>query len=327
MKRKMFYKKDYVKELLKIIRTETDTTKLPKLLSDYHEKDIAEAITLLSETERRQLYPVLGAQKVAEIFSYLDDSEKYIEELPIEEAKKRGAMALFGEKYGDIVRVVTVPGFSMEFCGGVHVTNTAQIGMFKIISESSTGAGVRRIEAVTGHGAVAHVNEMEAMVKGLAASLKCRVTDVPARLTALQGELKAVEQKAAELADKIAKAQVSDVDSQIRDIKGIKALVQQVSVDDIEALRNLGDQMRDKVGGVVVLASVFADGKISILTMATKDAVAKGIHAGNIVKEVARICGGGGGGRPDMAQAGGKDASKLGEALEAAWGVIETQVK
>ena len=250
-----------------------------------------------------------------------------IEELPIEEAKKRGAMALFGEKYGDIVRVVTVPGFSMEFCGGVHVTNTAQIGMFKIISESSTGAGVRRIEAVTGHGAVAHVNEMEAMVKGLAASLKCRVTDVPARLTALQGELKAVEQKAAELADKIAKAQVSDVDSQIRDIKGIKALVQQASVDDIEALRNLGDQMRDKVGGVVVLASVFADGKISILTMATKDAVAKGIHAGNIVKEVARICGGGGGGRPDMAQAGGKDASKLGEALEAAWGVIETQVK
>ena len=250
-----------------------------------------------------------------------------IEELPIEEAKKRGAMALFGEKYGDIVRVVTVPGFSMEFCGGVHVTNTAQIGMFKIISESSTGAGVRRIEAVTGHGAVAHVNEMEAMVKGLAASLKCRVTDVPARLTALQGELKAVEQKAAELADKIAKAQVSDVDSQIRDIKGIKALVQQVSVDDIEALRNLGDQMRDKVGGVVVLASVFADGKISILTMATKDAVAKGIHAGNIVKEVARICGGGGGGRPDMAQAGGKDASKLGEALETAWGVIETQVK
>ena len=250
-----------------------------------------------------------------------------IEELPIEEAKKRGAMALFGEKYGDIVRVVTVPGFSMEFCGGVHVTNTAQIGMFKIISESSTGAGVRRIEAVTGHGAVAHVNEMEAMVKGLAASLKCRVTDVPARLTALQGELKAVEQKAAELADKIAKAQVSDVDSQIRDIKGIKALVQQVSVDDIEALRNLGDQMRDKVGGVVVLASVFAEGKISILTMATKDAVAKGIHAGNIVKEVARICGGGGGGRPDMAQAGGKDASKLGEALETAWGVIETQVK
>ena len=244
-----------------------------------------------------------------------------------EEAKKRGAMALFGEKYGDIVRVVTVPGFSMEFCGGVHVTNTAQIGMFKIISESSTGAGVRRIEAVTGHGAVAHVNEMEAMVKGLAASLKCRVTDVPARLTALQGELKAVEQKAAELADKIAKAQVSDVDSQIRDIKGIKALVQQVSVDDIEALRNLGDQMRDKVGGVVVLASVFAEGKISILTMATKDAVAKGIHAGNIVKEVARICGGGGGGRPDMAQAGGKDASKLGEALETAWDVIDTQVK
>ncbi len=250
-----------------------------------------------------------------------------IEELPIEEAKKRGATALFGERYGKIVRVVTVSDFSMEFCGGVHVCNTAQIGMFKIISESSTGAGVRRIEAVTGHGAVTHVNEMEEMLQGLAASLKCRIADIPSRFTALQCELKAVEQKSAELFDKIAKAQVSDIDSRIREIKGVKALVEQVGADNIEAMRSLGDQMRDKVGGVVVLASVFDDGKISILTMATKDAVTKGIHAGNIVKEVARICGGGGGGRPDMAQAGGKDVAKLGDALKVAWQVIESQIK
>lgn len=249
-----------------------------------------------------------------------------IEELPIEEAKKKGAMALFGEKYGDIVRVVTVPGFSMEFCGGSHVENTAKIGMFKIVSEGSSGAGVRRIEAVTGHGAVAHVNETEEMVKGLAASLKCRVADVPARLEALQAELKAAQKKAEELAGEIAKAQVSDVADKVKDVKGVAVLAQKVNADNMDALRNLGDQMRDKIGGVVVLAAAIGD-KVSILTMATKDAVAKGVHAGNVVKEVAKICGGGGGGRPDMAQAGAKDASKIDEALNAAYGIIEAQIK
>lgn len=249
-----------------------------------------------------------------------------IEELPIEEAKKKGAMALFGEKYGDIVRVVTVPGFSMEFCGGSHVENTAKIGMFKIVSEGSSGAGVRRIEAVTGHGAVAYVNETEEMVKGLAASLKCRVADVPARLEALQAELKAAQKKAEDLAGEIAKAQVSDVADKVKDVKGVAVLAQKVNADSMDALRNLGDQMRDKVGGVVVLAAAIGD-KVSILTMATKDAVAKGVHAGNVVKAVAKICGGGGGGRPDMAQAGAKDASKIDEALSAAYGIIEDQIK
>lgn len=249
-----------------------------------------------------------------------------IEELPIEEAKKKGAMALFGEKYGDIVRVVTVPGFSMEFCGGSHVENTAKIGMFKIVSEGSSGAGVRRIEAVTGHGAVAHVNETEEMVKGLAASLKCRVADVPARLEALQAELKAAQKKAEELAGEIAKAQVSDVADKVKDVKSVAVLAQKVNADSMDALRNLGDQMRDKVGGVVVLAAAIGD-KVSILTMASKDAVAKGVHAGNVVKAVAKICGGGGGGRPDMAQAGAKDASKIDEALSAAYGIIEDQIK
>lgn len=249
-----------------------------------------------------------------------------IEELPIEEAKKKGAMALFGEKYGDIVRVVTVPGFSMEFCGGSHVENTAKIGMFKIVSEGSSGAGVRRIEAVTGHGAVAHVNETEEMVKGLAASLKCRVADVPTRLEALQAELKAALKKAEELAGEIAKAQVSDVADKVQDVKGVAVLAQKVNADSMDALRNLGDQMRDKIGGVVVLAAEIG-GKVSILTMATKDAVAKGVHAGNVVKEVAKMCGGGGGGRPDMAQAGAKDASKVDEAMAAAYGIIEGQIK
>lgn len=249
-----------------------------------------------------------------------------IEELPIEEAKKKGATALFGEKYGNIVRVVTVPDFSMEFCGGSHVSNTAQIGMFKIVSEGSSGAGVRRIEAVTGHGAVAHVNATEEMVNGLATELKCRSCDVPTRLEALQCELKAAQKKAEELAAEIAKAQVSNVADQIKDANGVPVLVQKVNADSVDALRNLGDQMRDKVGGVVVLAAVMGE-KVSILTMATKDAVAKGVHAGNIVKAVAKLCGGGGGGRPDMAQAGAKDVAKVDEALAAAFDIVAAMVK
>ncbi len=249
-----------------------------------------------------------------------------IEELPIEEAKKKGATALFGEKYGNIVRVVTVPDFSMEFCGGSHVDNTAQIGMFKIVSEGSSGAGVRRIEAVTGRGAVVHVKAIEDMVKTMAVELKCRTCDVPGRLEILQSDLRAANKKIEELASEIAKAQVSNVADQVKDANGIPVLIQKVNADSVDALRNLGDQMRDKVGGVIVLAAVIS-GKVNILTMATKEAVAKGVHAGNIVKTVAKLCGGGGGGRPDMAQAGAKDITKVDEALAAAYDVITGMVK
>ena len=165
------------------------------------------------------------------------------------------------------------------------------------------------------------------MVKTAATGLKCRSNDLCARICALQSDYKAAEQKISELEGQIAKAQVSDAASSVCDIKGVPVLVQKVSAGDVEVLRSLGDQMRDKVGGVVVLADVIDSGKINILAMATKDAVAKGIHAGQIVKEVARVCGGGGGGRPDMAQAGGKDASKLDEALKTALTVIEGQIK
>lgn len=257
----------------------------------------------------------------------LDSLDVDITETEISKAKAMGAMALFGEKYGDVVRVVSVPGFSMELCGGVHVKNTALIGMFKIISESSSGAGVRRIEAVTGHGALAFVNETETLVRNIAQSLKCRTSDILGRIESLQTELNTSEQKANELADRIASSQLDEIDSKVKDFKGIKALVQSVAVDDIDALRSLGDKMRDKVGGVVVLANVASEDKINILAMATKDATKAGIHCGNIVKEVAKITGGNGGGRPDMAQAGGKDVTKLQEALDAAWNIIAGQVK
>ena len=249
------------------------------------------------------------------------------EEMPIAEAKKRGARALFGEKYGSIVRVVTVPDFSMELCGGVHVRNTAQIGFFKIVSESSSGAGVRRIEAVTGHGALAYVKGLQQTLGSVADRLHCRPTDVEERLDVLTDEVKAANQKVKTLEAKLDAAAAKAAGDQVRDIQGVKALVQKVSVADVPALRTLGDRLRDTTQGVVVLASVFENGKIGILAMATKEAVGKGVHCGNIVKEVAKLCGGGGGGRPEMAQAGGKDAAKLDEALAAAWGVLEGQVR
>ena len=271
-------------------------------------------------------------EEIAQVEALVNDQvlaakNTIIEELPLEEARKKGAMALFGEKYGNIVRVVTVPGFSCEFCGGTHVGNTGEIGAFKIISESSTGAGVRRIEALTGHGALSYVGSLEHSINNLAESLRCRPDALEERVNGLSGELHAANQKIKELEMQMAKSQVENIADQIKNIDGVKTLVKKVHVENMEALRALGDKMRDKVGGVVVLASELADGKISILTMAAKDVVEKGIHSGNIAKEVAKLCGGGGGGRPDMAQAGGKDATKLDAALSAAAEIIKKQLE
>lgn len=250
-----------------------------------------------------------------------------IQETEIAKAKAMGAMALFGEKYGNIVRVVTVPGYSMELCGGVHVANTAHLGMFKILSESSVGAGVRRIEAVTGHGALAYVRETENLINNVAGELKTRPTQIMGRLQALHQEVKDEKHKREEAEQKIAAAQLSDVDAKVQEIKGCKVLIQQLAADSAESLRDMGDKLRDKFGGIVVLAAPMGEGKISILAMASKEAVAQGAHAGKIVKEVASVMGGGGGGRPDMAQAGGKDLSKLPDALTKAQEIIASQLK
>ena len=178
-----------------------------------------------------------------------------------------------------------------------------------------------------GYGALSYVEGLEKTINNVAAKLHCRNTDVEERLDVLAAEAKEANQKVKALEGKMAAAAASNAADQVKDIKGVNALVQKVSVSDVNALRTMGDQLRDKTVGVVVLASVFENGKIGILAMAHKDAVLKGIHCGKIVKEVASLCGGGGGGRPVMAQAGGKDAEKVDEALQAAWGVIEGQIK
>lgn len=247
-------------------------------------------------------------------------------EASIDEARKMGATALFGEKYGSIVRVVKAGDFSMELCGGTHVSNTARIGLFKILSEGGVAAGVRRIEAITGNGAVKYVEKLEDTQKHLAAILKTTPKDIERRIESLLVELKEKEKEVEGLKSNMASGAAEDIISNARDIKGVKVVTAVVDTD-VDGLRELGDKLRDRLGkAVVVLASTKED-KITFISMLSKDAIASGGHAGNIIREVAKIAGGGGGGRPDMAQAGGKDKSKVSEALEEVYRVVEGMIK
>lgn len=250
-----------------------------------------------------------------------------IAEMSIDEAKQKGATALFGEKYGDVVRVVEIGDYSMELCGGTHVSNSGNIGLFKIISESGIGAGLRRIEAVTGTGALAYWKEQNQMLQQVAATLKVAPAEVLRKSEALMEQLKTTEREVATLQGQLAKYEAHDILEQVTEIHGVKVLAAKVSAADMDALRNMGDMLRDKLGsGVVVLGST-ADDKVNFVAMVTKDVVAKGAHAGNLVKEVAKVAGGGGGGRPDMAQAGGKDPNKLIEALDQVTRVVSAQLQ
>lgn len=256
----------------------------------------------------------------------LDAVDVEISQQDLEKAKEMGAMALFGEKYGKIVRVVNVPGYSMELCGGVHVSNTSHIGLFKILSESSVGAGVRRIEAVTGRGALAYTRELEDLIGEASAAVKGRPNNLVTRINALQEDLRAEKHRADEMEKKLVAAQAASVTADAKEVKGVPFLAQEVKVQDVDALRKMGDTLRDKTGGVVVLAAPMSADKVNILVMAPKEAVQKGIHAGKIAKGVAQAMGGNGGGRPDMAQAGGKDASKVQAGLAKALELVKGQL-
>ncbi|WP_425061180.1 Alanine--tRNA ligase [Sporomusa carbonis] len=242
-------------------------------------------------------------------------------------AKEMGAMALFGEKYGERVRVVVVDGFSKELCGGTHVAATAEIGLFKIVSEAGIGAGIRRIEAVTGYGAHEYLKAQNDLIKEAAAALKTRPEEIVARIDILNGRVRELEKEVSTLHTKLAKNEVQDLLTRVKDINGVQVVIGQVAATDMENLRATSDMVRDRLkSGVVVLGAVSGE-KVNFVVMATADCVAKGIHAGNIVKETAKVAGGGGGGRPDMAQAGGKQPDKIGEALQAAEKVIQSQIK
>ncbi len=249
------------------------------------------------------------------------------EEMTMEEAKKTGAMALFGEKYGDRVRVVKMGDFSIELCGGTHVSNTSHVGIFKIVSESGVAAGVRRIEALTGSNARNYYIDVENKLGEAAKALKTNPSDVADHIKKLQEELKALKSENESLKSKEAKAALGDVTDQVKEVKGVKLLATAIKGVDMNGLRDLGDQMKAKLGeGVVVLISE-ADGKVNLVTMATDGAMAKGAHAGNLVKAIAPKVGGGGGGRPNMAQAGGKNPAGIADAIAEAEKVLGGQIK
>ena len=249
------------------------------------------------------------------------------EVMSIEDAKKTGAMALFGEKYGDSVRVVSMGDFSKELCGGTHVSNTGVITTFKIVSEAGIAAGVRRIEALTGDGVFGYYKEMEQKLAQIAALLKTTPAEAVDKIAHLQAEVKELHSENESLKAKLAQEAVGDVMNQVKEVKGTKLLAVSVADVDMNGLRDLGDQLKEKLGeGVVVLASVNG-GKVNLLAMVTDSAMKAGAHAGNLVKGMAAVVGGGGGGRPNMAQAGGKNPEKVPEALEKAAELLEGQLK
>ncbi len=250
------------------------------------------------------------------------------EEMPIDEAKKSGAMALFGEKYGKIVRVVKMGDYSTEFCGGTHVTNTANIGLMKITSESSVAAGVRRIEGVTGAGILALLAKQEALMAETAAKLKAAtVQDLPERAAQVQAELKEEKRTVEALNAKLAAAQTDSIRKSATAVCGLHIIAQQTEGMSMEVARSLCDALKEQDAAVVAVLSVHADGKLNFLCACGKDAVAKGAHAGKILKTISVIAGGNGGGRPDSATSGAKDASKIPQALAAVVPTVQEMVQ
>jgi len=247
--------------------------------------------------------------------------------MSIDEAKKTGAMALFGEKYGDSVRVVSMGDFSKELCGGTHVKHTGDIASFKILSESGVAAGVRRIEAITGSNVLAYYKKLENMLNEAAAAAKTQPASLMEKIQHLMSDNKALSSELDSLKAKMAKDSLGSVLDSVVEVKGVKVLAAKVPGVDMNGLRDLSDNLCEKMGGGVAVLISEADGKVSLVAKATDDAIAKGAHAGNLIKTIAPIVGGGGGGRPNMAQAGGKNPAGIDECIKAVAGAVEAQIK
>ena len=277
-------------------------------------------------------FQAMTAEEIAKVEKIVNDEiaadlEVRTDVMTVEEAKKTGAMALFGEKYGEKVRVVSMGEFSKEFCGGTHVKHTGEIAAFKIISESGVAAGVRRIEALTGDNVFAYYKNIEAELERAAKVAKTTPAALVEKIEHMMAEIKALNAENESLKSKAAKEALGDVMDQVVEVRGVKLLATSVAGVDMNGLRDLGDQLKGKLGeGVVVLASE-ADGKVNLVAMATEEAMKKGAHAGNLIKAIAGKVGGGGGGRPNMAQAGGKNPAGIPDAVAEAKTALETQIK
>ncbi|WOD64235.1 alanine--tRNA ligase [Niallia taxi] len=307
----------------KIIKNHTATHLLHQALKDVLGTHVNQAGSLVQTDRLRFDFSHFG-QITAEELEKIEKivNEKIWDSIPvqidykgIEEAKAMGAMALFGEKYGKIVRVVQVGDYSLELCGGIHVDNTSTIGLFKIVTEAGIGAGTRRIEAVTGQAAYQQLTEQLNILKDAAGKLKTNPKDVGTRIDTIQAELKQLQRENESLAAKLSNIEAGNLVDQVKDVDGINVLTANIKGVDMNNLRTMADDLKQKLeSGIIVLGSA-NDDKVNLIAAVTKDLMDKGYHAGKIIKEVATRCGGGGGGRPDMAQAGGKDPSKLQEAL------------
>lgn len=259
------------------------------------------------------------------IFEALDVT---VQNLPISEAKKMGAMALFGEKYGDVVRVVDINGWSTEFCGGTHVSNTAQLGCFKILSESSVAAGIRRIEGTTGFGVLRLLEERTQLIQDTAAALKVpNPNDLAHRAAAMAGEVRALTKELSELKAAAAASQVEGLFENAQEVEGVSIITAFFSGTDSEALRSMCEKIRDRAPGAVAAICTQSEGKTTLAVSVGKKAQEKGLKAGVLVKAIAAIAGGNGGGKPDMAMAGIKDATKVDEALAAVAGIVAQNIK
>ncbi|OOE14941.1 alanine--tRNA ligase [Fictibacillus arsenicus] len=316
----------------KVVKNHTATHLLHQALKDVLGTHVNQAGSLVQEGRLRFDFTHFGSisseelEKIEEIVN-----EKVWANIPVEkmvkniaEAKAMGAMALFGEKYGETVRVVKVGEYSLELCGGCHVNNTAEIGLFKIVSESGIGAGTRRIEAVTGEAAYRLMNGQVQLLKDSASKLKTNLKDVPQRIDALNDQIRELQKEKESLASKLGNLEAGSLVDEVQTINGVSVIAKKVNASDMNGLRSIVDDLKNKLKSGIVILGAESQGKVNIVAGVTKDLVSKGYHAGNLVKEVAVRCGGGGGGRPDMAQAGGKDPEKLEEGIDSAVELIKT---
>lgn len=317
-----------------VVKNHTATHLLHQALKDVLGTHVNQAGSLVAPDRLRFDFSHFNAvtkeelEKIEEIVN-----EKIWDELAVStsyqslsDAKEMGAMALFGEKYGDVVRVVQIGDYSLELCGGVHVRNTSQIGLFKIVSESGIGAGTRRIEAVTSKEAYRFTQQQQQILSQAAAELKTSNEQVPSRIEALFADLKEVQRERDSLRSKLSQLEAGNILDKVKEVKGVKVLAEQVDVADMNQLRGMVDDLKQKLDSGVILLAATAEGKVQLAAGVSKDLIGRGLHAGNLIKETAKRCGGGGGGRPDMAQAGGKNPEQVPDALAYAAVYVEEQL-
>ncbi len=318
-----------------ICRNHTATHLLDKALRDVLGAHVAQAGSLVTADRLRfdfSHFEAMTAEQLKTVEQIvnekiLDAIDVDVKELPIDEAKKLGAIALFGEKYGDIVRVVSVGDYSVEFCGGTHLKNTAQAGLFKILSEGGVAAGVRRIEAITGEGVLKYIEDSDALIANTAAALKTNQTrEIDRRAESVMAQSREMERQIESFKEKMAAAKVNNIMAGVKHVGDISLLTAQLDGMSVDEIKSMADKIKAEVPMSVAVLAANTGGKITFVAMASKEAVAKGVHCGAIIKDITAVAGGRGGGKPDMAQGGGTDASKVDDALARVDDIVAAQI-